>query len=138
MSFPLTEPDPNNELVAPYWQGFQEEEIRLPKCEDCSEFHWYPRPMCPHCQSKAIGWEAISEEVTLFTWVELRYDFGLSFLEDNVPLYTGLAVPDAVPEIRLVVAIDVDEGEPEIGMRLRPAFTMSEPSQQKVPVFRPE
>ena len=137
MSFPLTEPDLDDELLAPYWEGFRDEEIRLPECTDCGEFHWYPRPMCPHCQSKAIEWAAIDGDVTLFTWVELVYDFGLSFLEDRVPLYTGLAIPDADDSIRLVVAIDVEDGEPEIGMRLTPEFVTGEGTDRTVPVYRP-
>jgi len=86
VKFPLTEPDLDDELFSPYWAGCQDEEIRLPNCVDCGEFHWYPHPMCPHCQSKDIEWEAIGGDLTLFTWVELVYDFGLSFLEDRVPL----------------------------------------------------
>lgn len=137
MTFPLTEPDLSDDLLAPYWEGFEDEEIRLPRCFDCGEFHWYVRSMCPHCQSKNLEWEALSGEVTLFTWVELRYDFGLSFLEDKVPLYTGLAIPAEDEDIRLVVAIDVDEGEPEIGMDLVPEFVSGGPSDRTVPVFRP-
>ncbi len=117
----LLEPDRGNETVRPYWEGFEDEEVRVPRCADCGEFHWYPLAACPHCGSENLAWEALDGPMTLFTWVEVRYDFGLSALEGNLPVYSGLVVPADDERIRLPALIDAD-GAPEIGMELAVEF----------------
>ena len=37
---PLPTPDPG---TAPYWEGTRRHELRLPRCEDCGQVHFYPR-----------------------------------------------------------------------------------------------
>lgn len=50
---PLPIPDPG---TAPYWIGTREHKLKLPKCEDCGEVHFYPRTLCPHCGSARLTW----------------------------------------------------------------------------------
>lgn len=50
---PLPVPDPG---TAPYWEGTRNHELRLPKCGDCGEVHFYPRTLCPHCGSANRTW----------------------------------------------------------------------------------
>ena len=43
---PLPYPD---HLTGPYWAAAREGVLSLPRCEDCGEAHFYPRPACPFC-----------------------------------------------------------------------------------------
>lgn len=137
MTHPNIEPDMDHELTAPYWEGFQEEEVRLPQCQDCNEYVWYPRPICPACHSQSVEWVATSGRAELFTWVGMEYHFRLPFLKDVVPLYTGLAAPVEAPDVRIPVLIDDPaDGDPDIGMELLPEFLETEYG-MKAPLYRP-
>lgn len=129
----------DDELTAPYWNGFENGEIRLPHCADCESYHWYPKYRCPSCGSAAIDWRATSGRGTVFTWVGLQYHFRLPFLKDKLPLYSGLVLPDEDDSIRLPALIDVPEGtDPRIGMEVRAEFFESETeNQRQFPVYRP-
>ena len=40
----------------PYWDGLKEGKLLLPKCGSCGHVFFYPRAVCPRCQSREIGW----------------------------------------------------------------------------------
>lgn len=139
MTVPVRDPDQQTELTAPYWEGFADGEVRLPRCRDCEEFHWHPKRRCPHCRSDAITWEATSGRGTVFTWVGLTYDFKLPFLADEVPLYTGLVEPAETDSIRLAAVIDPgDRPEPDIGMAVAATFPADEDADWPAPVYVPQ
>lgn len=136
MTGALVEPDLSYDMARKYWEGFEEEELRLPRCDDCEKYHWYPLRACPHCRSTDITWTKMSGRSTLFTWVGVKYDFQLPFLKDKVPLNTGLVVPDEAENVRLPALI-VSDDEPEIGMPLKIDF-VEDQSGLKSPVYRPK
>lgn len=138
MSAPLIDPDVRDDRYEPFWDGIQQEELRLPQCNDCGGYHWYPRPVCADCGSTDIDWTAISGRGTLYTWTKVRYEFGFDFFEDNLPWYTGLVQPAEDETIHLVAALDrtADE-EYQIGMELEVTFQQSEQLDMLAPVFTP-
>jgi uncharacterized OB-fold protein len=137
MTVPLTNPDVNDERYEPYWDGFQQEELRLPQCQECSEFHWYPRPVCPVCGSTDISWVATSGQGRLYSWVGVQYDFDLPFFEGKLPWYTGLVQPEEDDSIHIVAALESPDDEFSIDMPLEIAFVYDEKFELKAPVFRP-
>jgi len=40
----------------PYWDGLKEGKLLLPKCGGCGHIFFYPRILCPRCQSRQITW----------------------------------------------------------------------------------
>lgn len=137
MSVPIRPPDLDTDLAQPYWEGFRAGELRLPRCEDCGEYHWYPKPACPKCGSRDISWETVDGQGTLFTWVGVEYDFDLPFLADAVPLYTGLVTLDVDESIRLAALVEPPADEtPEIGSVLEPTFPEPD-AEYPAPVYVP-
>jgi uncharacterized OB-fold protein len=47
-------------LTSPWWAHLAGGEFALPRCSDCAGWHFQPRPVCPHCGSQAIAWQAAS------------------------------------------------------------------------------
>lgn len=136
MTLPLVKPELNYEPASRFWEGIQDEELRLPHCSSCQRYHWYPKPICPHCQSDSLIWRPISGNSTLYTWVGVQYEF-LPFLSDEIPLDTGLVVPKEDDSIRLVGLLDMpDDRDPEIGMKLAVEFIETD-EDIKMPIFRP-
>lgn len=49
-------PQPITPESKPFWDGLREGKLMLPKCGDCSRVFFYPRIVCPQCQSRNVGW----------------------------------------------------------------------------------
>jgi hypothetical protein len=49
-------PQPITPESKPFWDGLREQKLMLPKCGDCGRVFFYPRIVCPHCQSRNVGW----------------------------------------------------------------------------------
>jgi uncharacterized OB-fold protein len=62
---PLPSPDP---LTAPFWEGARAHKLRLPRCKDCGEVHFYPRCACPQCASVQLEWIDASGEGTIYSF----------------------------------------------------------------------
>ena len=60
----------------PFWQGAKEGRLLLPRCVDCNRTHWYPRYVCPFCQSDNIEWVEASGEGTIHTYAVQHLAFG--------------------------------------------------------------
>jgi uncharacterized OB-fold protein len=134
----LIRPDLDDEDVGPYWQGFQERELRVPMCEACGEVEWLPKHVCSSCGGTDLEWVSLSGEVRLHTWTVVRYDFQLEYLSDAVPICTGLVTPIEHDQVRLTAVIRLPEStEPEIGMALEIDFVESEDFDLLAPVYRP-
>src|SRR5687768_16425836 len=54
--------------LAPLLEGYAEDRLRLPVCEDCGCAHLYPRASCPHCGSAQLSWREASGRATLASW----------------------------------------------------------------------
>ena len=55
--------------TAPFWDGVRNGVLRIPHCRDCAAYHFYPRPLCPHCWSRNIEWVTVSGAGRLHTFV---------------------------------------------------------------------
>lgn len=131
--FDLPTPDLETEY---FWAGANEHVLRIKRCTDCGEHHFYPRPFCPHCWSGSVEWVEASGRATLYTWSVVR--------ANDLPPF-----PERVPYVAAVV--DLDEGprlmtnvvecafdDLEAGMALEVVFeTVSDDPEFTLPRFRP-
>ena len=44
----------------------------LPKCQDCHEFHFFPRVVCPHCGSFNLEWQPVSGRGEVYSTTTIR------------------------------------------------------------------
>jgi uncharacterized OB-fold protein len=49
-------PQPITPEARPYWDGLKEGKLMLPRCAACGHAFFYPRVVCPECQSRNITW----------------------------------------------------------------------------------
>ena len=49
-------PQPITPEAKPYWEGLKEGRLMLPRCTACGHAFFYPRVVCPECQSRKITW----------------------------------------------------------------------------------
>ena len=129
---PLPSPNP---LTAPYWQAAHQGELKLPRCEACAKFHFYPRAACPHCGSTQLAWQRVSGngEVYSFTTVHRAPSKGFEAL---VPYVVAVVALDEGPHLMTRLA-NVQAEAVRIGLRVQVAFEKQD-DETTLPVFRPE
>jgi hypothetical protein len=98
-----------------FWEGLREGKFLAPRCKDCGEFFFPPRPYCPICLSANLEWEELSGKGFLYSWTEIHFalpEFEPPFLLGLVELAEGVG--------RVVAKISgVKADELQIGMPLR-------------------
>ena len=129
---PLPSPNP---LTAPYWQAAYQGELKLPCCEACAKFHFYPRAACPHCGSTQLAWQRVSGkgEVYSFTVVHRAPSKGF---EPLVPYVVAVVALNEGPHLMTRLANVLAEAV-HIGLRVTVAFEKQD-DETTLPVFHPE
>ena len=88
-------PQPITPEAKPYWDGLKEGKLMIPKCGDCGRAFFYPRVVCPHCSSRAIGWLQASGKGKLHAFGIAHQSFNRAF---------------KVPAPFVLAMIELDEG----------------------------
>lgn len=79
--------------------------LAFPKCDTCGKWHWYPMPLCPHCQSDRISWQRVRGVGEIWSWTVVRHPFERSY-RDRLPYVVALVCFVDAPGIRLVANIE--------------------------------
>jgi hypothetical protein len=119
---PLPNPDA---LTRPYWEGAKARVLVLPRCEVCQQWHFYPRSLCPHCGSDAIGWRVASGEGVVYSVTQVHrapspgfdamvpYPVAIIALEEGPHLMSAIVGSNATDvKIDAPVTVDfIEEGD---------------------------
>ena len=89
----------------------------LPRCESCGKFHFYPRPVCPHCQDARIAWAEASGRGTVYSHSTVHRAPSAEF-RDGVPYVIAIVATEEGPHL-LSRIVGVSPDAVKIGMRVR-------------------
>lgn len=106
----------------------------LPRCEACGKFHFYPRPVCPHCASARIAWAQASGRGEVYSHSTVHRAPSPAF-KDDVPYVIAIVKTDEGPHLLSRIVGIVPE-KVNIGMRIR--VKMHIKGESALPVFEPE
>jgi uncharacterized protein len=130
MSFDVPVPTPESQ---PFWDGAAAKELRLPFCAECERFFFYPRIVCPHCQSRAVEWRTGSGRGRLASFVishrpqmgieHAPFVIALVELEEGIRLMSGL--------------VDVEPDPEHVSLDMELEVTFQQRGDQWLPMFRP-
>ena len=113
---PLPQPTPDTK---PFWDGCKEHRLVLPRCQDCNQFHYYPRAHCPHCWSRDLTWEQVSGRGKLYSYVinyrpapgfqdDAPYSIAVVELDEGPRMMTNIVgVPQTPEDLVLDMALEV-------------------------------
>ena len=88
-AYPRPQGDADNRPLLEGWRGAR---LMLQTCAGCERTFFYPRPVCPHCWSAALSWNAATGRGTIVSY---------SFVHrPNDPAFFS-EVPIILAEIRL-------------------------------------
>ena len=126
-------PDPAWSVARPFWEGCRAGELRIPRCDRCGRWVWYPAPLCPDCGGEHHVWTATAGRATLFTWVTVRRAFLPGY---RTPYVTALVALAEDPRVRLATFLrDIPTRGLRAGMPVELLFeTVSE--HLTLPAFR--
>src|SRR5262245_49096402 len=101
-----------------FWRACRAGRLEIMRCKGCGWWIHPPRPVCPRCQGRDLGWEAVSGRATVasFTvnhqrWLpdmEVPYTIGLVELVEQADLrLTTNLVGCAPDQVRIGMAVRV-------------------------------
>jgi len=128
-------PDLDWEIARPFWEGCRAGELRIPRCEECGRWIWYPAASCPACGGRRHRWTAVSGRGRLFTWVTVHRAF-LPGFQSRVPYVTALVELEEDHRVRLATFLtDVPPEGPVVGAPVTVSFERLD-ERVTLPVFR--
>lgn len=113
---PVPVPTPE---TRPYWEGCGNHKLVLPRCRQCSKFHFYPRAICPYCWSPDLEWQQVSGRATLYSYVinhrpapgfeaVAPYSLAVVELEEGPRMFTNIVgVPQTPDALQLDMPLEV-------------------------------
>src|SRR5690606_5012123 len=112
----------------PYCEAAASGRPLIKRCRSCGEAHFYPRALCPFCQSEQTEWEVASGRRQIYAFSITRragpipYAIAFVTLEEGVTMMTNI--------------VDCDLDSIRIGQAVEVVFKPTE-SGQPVPCFKP-
>ena len=124
----LPAPQPNAE-TADFWEAAADGILKIKTCGDCSEAHYYPRAICPHCGSDDTRWVETRGEGEIYSVSVMRRGEGAPFAVAYVTLAEGPVI--------LTNIVDCDHDALAIGQPVRVVFKPTEDGAPPIPMFTP-
>ena len=102
-----------------YWEGCKAHELRIPKCNDCSELFFPPQGFCPHCLSDNVGYQKASGKGTVYSMSivhqnrspgfrdELPYIIAYVTLDEGVQMFTNVVGVDDPYQVKVGAPVEV-------------------------------
>jgi uncharacterized protein len=111
-----------------FWDAAKDNRFVVPFCTACGKAHWYPRAVCPFCDSGKVEWRAASGRGTIYTFSVMRrakepYAIAYVTLVEGPTMMTNI--------------VDCDFDALRIGQKVSVVFAPTEDG-PPVPMFRPD
>jgi len=110
----------------PYFDAAAQGKLLFKRCAACSKAHFYPRALCPFCQSERTEWQEARGTGTIYSFSILRspntYAIAYVALDEGVTMLTNI--------------VDCDLDRIRIGDKVRVVFKAAEGG-GPVPMFTP-
>jgi uncharacterized OB-fold protein len=120
-----------NHDSAEFWEGCQQHELRIARCQDCGTWIHLPRRVCPDCWSDHVATEVVDGAGRLLT-----YSLPRAAADATEVTITGVVALDGADGVRLLTRIvGCVPDEVSIGMPLIVDWRAEEAG--TVPQFRP-
>ena len=120
--------------TAPFFQGCAEGRLQLQRCQQCRDFYFPPRPMCPKCWSTEIDWEVVSGRGTLHSYV-INHRPAPGFAAD-APYAIALVELEEGPRLMSNV-VDIENTPDKLVLDMPLEVTFEHRGDVTIPQFRP-
>jgi uncharacterized OB-fold protein len=114
---PVPIPTPTS---APFWDGLQQGEIRIQRCDVCQTWIYYPRSHCPVCLAPKPSWHTIAGTGVIHSFTVARQPPAPIFDSDQ-DLVLAIVALDEGPRLTTNI-VDTQGEDLAIGQRVVPVF----------------
>ena len=111
-----------------YWAAANEGKLLMKRCAKCNRTHFYPRAICPYCQSANTEWYEASGQGVIYSYSVMRRG-------GNPYAIAYVTVDEGITMLSNIVECDYDGLS--VGQAVEVTFRKSSDGEQSVPVFRP-
>jgi len=118
-NLPAKPPRPTFE-TQPFWDATAQGRIDLARCDNCGFIAYYPRSICPDCQSTDLTWQTMAGSGSVYSFTVTRAGGGRAWKE-HLPFVVAYVQLDEGP-IMLTNIVDCDPDSVEIGMAVTAVF----------------
>lgn len=108
------------EATKPFWDALAEGEVRIPRCDACAGWVWYPRLRCNHCLSDRLTWTAVPGTGTVHTFTVTRQPIHPAFA-DETPQTQALVDLDGC-DVRMTTTLVDAPADLAVGAAVTPVF----------------
>lgn len=130
---PVPAPD---ELTRFFWEGVNEHQLRILRCNDCGFYVHWPRQVCQRCLSTSLAPADVSGDATLVTWTFPSQPFDPWF-RTHLPYCLAVVELPEQAALRLVTnLVDYVKDDLRIDLPLRVTFREVAPN-LTLPLFAP-
>ena len=123
-------------LTNPWWEHLASGSLALPRCADCSGWHFQPRPACPHCGSQAISWQPASGRGRVYSFTVVHRAPSPAFAP-QVPYVIAIVTTDEGPHL-MTRLVGIDPGAVQIGDRVRVRLDSLAEGGLRLALFEPD
>ena len=118
---------PTNPEIQPFMEAAVAGRLLIKRCTACNQPHYYPRTICPFCQSDRTEWQQASGRGTIYSFSVMRrvpapYALAYVTLDEGVTMMTNI--------------VDCDLDAIRIGQAVQVVFKPTDGG-APVPMFRP-
>jgi uncharacterized OB-fold protein len=128
--YPVPASDMDNRPMLEAWQDGR---LLLPVCTGCGKTFFYPRPLCPHCWSDALGWRQAGGRGTIVSFSLVRRPNDPVFFEEAPIILAEIMLDEAVSMIARIIDDDPDAIRSGLPVELLP---VPEAQRYPLPTFR--
>jgi uncharacterized protein len=107
--------------VKEFWDATAEGKLRIPKCDKCSLYVWYPRPFCPSCGSTDVTWTDLSGKGTVYTFTAVHRS-GVPGFRDQLPYVIAYVELEEGPRVMTNI-VGIEPDQVTVGMPVSVVFT---------------
>jgi uncharacterized OB-fold protein len=117
----------------PFWEATERGELKVPRCDDCNFYIFYPRERCPACRSERVTWTACSGRGSVYSFTVTRRIPGR--FREHTPFVLAYVELEEGPRMMTNI-VDCDPDQVRIGMPVVVSFDPTEEG-PAIPRFRP-
>ena len=117
-----------------FWTRGEHGELVIERCGACGHYVHPPRPICPECLSRDVGYVPVSGRGSVLSYTVNHQPWNPTMAP---PYVIALVELDEQPGLRLMTnVVGCEPDDVDFGMRVRVAFEQHE--DVWVPLFEPE
>lgn len=96
-----------DEESKPYWDGLMNGKLFIQYCDDCHQYIFYPRTICPHCFSEEISWQESCGIGKIYSFTVVHQAFGT--FKGETPFVVGIIELDEGVRMMTRILGDIDQ-----------------------------